>query len=157
MLIAALVYVCYRYADRIQEALGDSGSDALGRLFAFILIYRHPDPVDRIRRAVGLASTTIVVNQGNVMAQQRAKMTERRGITIHFIDGSKFSLDFPKQTLNEIGTVLKMKEILAARHLVAQVDGALLVIPFENVKYIQAHPAPAELPEYVIKSATVSS
>jgi hypothetical protein len=91
------------------------------------------------------------------MAQQRAKMTERRGITIHFIDGSKFSLDFPKQTLNEIGTVLKMKEILAARHLVAQVDGALLVIPFENVKYIQAHPAPAELPEYVIKSATVTS
>jgi multiple antibiotic resistance protein len=38
VLIAALVYVCYRYADRIQEALGDSGSDALGRLFAFILI-----------------------------------------------------------------------------------------------------------------------
>jgi multiple antibiotic resistance protein len=36
--IAGLVYVCYRFADRIQEALGDSGSDALGRLFAFILI-----------------------------------------------------------------------------------------------------------------------
>jgi multiple antibiotic resistance protein len=36
--IAALVYVCYRFADRIQSALGESGSDALGRLFAFILI-----------------------------------------------------------------------------------------------------------------------
>jgi multiple antibiotic resistance protein len=36
--IAALVYVCYRYADRIEDALGERGSDALGRLFAFILI-----------------------------------------------------------------------------------------------------------------------
>lgn len=36
--ISALVYVCYRFSDRIQDALGESGSDALGRLFAFILI-----------------------------------------------------------------------------------------------------------------------
>jgi len=36
--IAVLVYLCYRFADRIQKALGESGSDALGRLFAFILI-----------------------------------------------------------------------------------------------------------------------
>jgi multiple antibiotic resistance protein len=36
--IAALVYVCYRFADRIQHALGESGSDAMGRLFAFILV-----------------------------------------------------------------------------------------------------------------------
>lgn len=36
--ICVLVYVCYRFADRIQNALGESGSDALGRLFAFILI-----------------------------------------------------------------------------------------------------------------------
>ena len=36
--ISALVYVCYRFADRIQDAVGESGSDALGRLFAFILI-----------------------------------------------------------------------------------------------------------------------
>jgi multiple antibiotic resistance protein len=36
--ITALVYLCYRFADRIQSALGESGSDALGRLFAFILI-----------------------------------------------------------------------------------------------------------------------
>jgi hypothetical protein len=82
-------------------------------------------------------------------------MTVERGITIHFIDGSKMRLDFPKQTLNEIGTVLRLKEVLAARHLVAEVDGALLVVPFENVKYIQAHPAPAKLPDYIIKSATI--
>lgn len=36
--IAALVYVCYRFADYLERVLGESGSDALGRLFAFILI-----------------------------------------------------------------------------------------------------------------------
>jgi len=36
--IATLVYLCYRFADRIEGALGERGSDALGRLFAFILI-----------------------------------------------------------------------------------------------------------------------
>jgi hypothetical protein len=84
-------------------------------------------------------------------------VTERRGITIYFIDGSKVRLDFPKQTLNEIGAALKLKEVLAARHLVAEVDGVLLVFPFENVKYIEAHPAPSKLPEYIIKGATLAS
>ena len=86
-----------------------------------------------------------------------AKVPERRGITIYFIDGSKIRLDFPKQTLNEIGTVLKLKEVLAARHLIAEVDGVLLVFPFENIKYIEAHPAPSKLPEYIIKGATIAA
>lgn len=84
-------------------------------------------------------------------------MAERRGITIHFIDGSKMRLDFPKQTLNEIGAVLKLKEVLAKNQLIAEVDGVLLVIPFHNIKYIEAHPAPAKLPEYVIRGATVAT
>ena len=84
-------------------------------------------------------------------------MAERRGITIYFVDGSKLRLDFPKQTLNKTGTVLKLKEILAARQLVAEVDGVLLVIPFDNVRYIEAHPAPSKLPEYIIRGATIPS
>jgi hypothetical protein len=83
-------------------------------------------------------------------------MTDKRGITIHFIDGSKITLEFPQQTLNEVGTALKLKEILAARQLVAEVDGVLLVIPFDNIKYIEAHPAPKKLPEYIIKGAAVA-
>jgi hypothetical protein len=82
---------------------------------------------------------------------------ERRGITIYFIDGSKIRLDFPKQTQNEIGAVLKLKEVLAARNLIAEVDGVLLVFPFENIKYIEAHPAPSKLPEYIIKGATIAA
>jgi multiple antibiotic resistance protein len=38
MAIAASIFFCYRYADRIEGALGQTGSDVLSRLFAFILI-----------------------------------------------------------------------------------------------------------------------
>lgn len=37
-LIAGLIYVCYRYADRTESALGENASDAIARLFAFILL-----------------------------------------------------------------------------------------------------------------------
>ena len=36
--IAASIFLCYRYADRIEGALGQTGSDVLSRVFAFILI-----------------------------------------------------------------------------------------------------------------------
>jgi multiple antibiotic resistance protein len=36
--ISAIIYLCYRFADRIEGALGQTGSEALSRLFAFILI-----------------------------------------------------------------------------------------------------------------------
>ena len=37
-LICGLIYVCYRYADRMESALGANASDAIARLFAFILL-----------------------------------------------------------------------------------------------------------------------
>jgi hypothetical protein len=33
----------------------------------------------------------------------------------------------------------------------------LLVIPFDNIRYLEAHPAPAKLPEYIIRGATIPS
>ena len=81
-------------------------------------------------------------------------MPERRGITIHFIDGTKMKLDFPKQA--ERQSVIKLKEILAARHLVAETEGVLLVFPVDNIKYIEAFPAPSQLPEFAIRGASIA-
>ena len=36
--IAASIYVCYRYAERITSFLGESGTNVLVRLSAFILL-----------------------------------------------------------------------------------------------------------------------
>lgn len=38
LLISGAIYLCYRYADRIESRLGRAGSEALSSLFAFILI-----------------------------------------------------------------------------------------------------------------------
>jgi hypothetical protein len=84
-------------------------------------------------------------------------MTAKREMTIHYIDGSKMKLDFPIQAPNESAQVIKLKEALAARHLIVETDGALLIIPYENVKYIQAYPAPAKLPENAIRAASFSA
>ena len=81
-------------------------------------------------------------------------MANKREMTIHYMDGSSMKIDFPVQVPSEGGQVIKLKEALAARHLVVEADGALLIIPFENVKYIQAYPAPAKLPENAIRAAS---
>jgi multiple antibiotic resistance protein len=36
--MGSLIWLCYRFADRISIVLGKTGSDALARLFAFILV-----------------------------------------------------------------------------------------------------------------------
>ena len=81
-------------------------------------------------------------------------MTEKRGLTIHFMDGSSMKLDFPRQAPNESAAVIRLKEALSARHLVVEADGALMIFPFENIKYIQAYPAPPKLPEHTIRAAS---
>ena len=80
----------------------------------------------------------------------------KRGLTLYFMDGTNMKLDFPKQTLNEWGAALKIKEILGQQHLLAEVDGMLLIVPFQNIKYAAAYPAPSQLPEHVIKGASIA-
>jgi hypothetical protein len=82
-------------------------------------------------------------------------MSEKRGMIIHFMDGSKKLLEFPQQLADEdVAAAAKIREALNARHLVIEADGALIVIPFENVKYLQAYPAPRKLPANVIRGAS---
>jgi hypothetical protein len=69
-------------------------------------------------------------------------MPDKRGITIHFNDGSKLSLEFPKQTPNEAAVMLKLDDVLKKRQMLFEADGALLMIPFDNVRYVQLYPAP---------------
>ena len=83
-------------------------------------------------------------------------MPEKRGVSIHFNDGSKVTLDFPKQSPNEAAAQLKFEDVLKKRYVMFEADGALLLIPFENVKYIQLYPAPDKVSGHTyIREATV--
>jgi len=80
---------------------------------------------------------------------------QKRGMLIHFADGSKKLLEFPQQAADSDATAAaRIKEALESRHLVLEADGALLVIPFESIKYLQVHPAPKKLPPGVIRGAS---
>ena len=78
----------------------------------------------------------------------------KRGLTIHFCDGSKLNIEFPAQTPNEMAALLKLEEVLKERQIIVTVDGAVLIIPFDNIKYIQGFPAPSKLPRYAILGAS---
>jgi hypothetical protein len=79
----------------------------------------------------------------------------KRGLTVHFCDGTRLNIEFPVQTPNEMAALLKVEEILKERQIIATVDGAVLIIPFDNIKYIQGFPAPAKLPRYAILGASI--
>ncbi len=84
-------------------------------------------------------------------------MTDRetRGMIIHFTDGSKKTLEFPPQLAdNDASMAEKLRAILSGRNLTIEADGALVLIPLENVKYIQSDPAPKKLPAGVIRGAS---
>jgi hypothetical protein len=79
----------------------------------------------------------------------------KRGITIFFNDGTKLAFDFPKQSPNETAAALKLEDVLKNRYMLLEADGAFVMIPFENVRYVQVYPAPASVPHHTyIKGAT---
>jgi len=59
------------------------------------------------------------------------------------------------QAANESVAYMRLEEILKQRQIIAEIDGAVIVIPFDNVKYFQAFPASKNLPRYAILGASV--
>jgi hypothetical protein len=82
-------------------------------------------------------------------------MADERGMTIHFTDGSKMSLSFPKQVKSDETVSVRLEKILDKKTLMIGADGALLVFPFSNIKYLRVSPSPPKLPDYVIKDASI--
>jgi hypothetical protein len=83
-------------------------------------------------------------------------MTQERGMTIHFMDGTQMRVSFPKQVKHDESIPVRLERVLEKEILMLEADGALLAVPFANVKYLQVYPAPAVLPDYVIKEASIS-
>ena len=63
------------------------------------------------------------------------KLPERT-LTLHFIDGSKLSLEFPEQAANEAARKLKLQEFFAGNHVVLEAEGSVIVCPMANIKYM---------------------
>jgi len=82
-------------------------------------------------------------------------MTNKRYLTIHFTDGSKLSVAFPKQSDDFHQMANRVQKALDANKLAVEIDGELFVIPMNNVKYLQVNPAPEKLPETVVRGGSL--
>jgi hypothetical protein len=84
-------------------------------------------------------------------------MANERYLTIHFTDGSKLSVTFPKQTDMLYKIVSRVEKALDADKLAIEIGGELFVIPMNNIKYMQVSPAPDKLPESVVRGGSLIS
>lgn len=87
-------------------------------------------------------------------------MEKDRGLTVHFMDGTSISFDFPQQARNEVARKLLLEDIVQSPYLMVAADGALLMFPVANIKSIQltgptASSELVDLPAHVIRGATV--
>ena len=82
-------------------------------------------------------------------------MANKRYLTIHFTDGSKLSVTFPKQIKEFHQMAERIQKALDANKLAIEIDGELFVIPMNNVKYLQMTPAPEKLPETIIRGGSL--
>jgi hypothetical protein len=79
----------------------------------------------------------------------------QNGMRIHFVDGTQLTFAFPPQRENQAGRELLFEDIVKKRLLTVAAEGAVHVIPFENVKYISVYPAPEALDAKIIQGATI--
>ena len=82
-------------------------------------------------------------------------MTNKRYLTIHFTDGSKLSVTFPKQVEDFHQMATRVQKALDANKLAIEINGELFIIPMNNVKYLQVTPAPEKMPETIIHGGSL--
>ncbi len=86
-------------------------------------------------------------------------MEKDRAMTIHFMDGSYVSFDFPEQKPNEAARAIMLEEVLKSPYIMIEADGVLLMYPVANIKSIQlmvpGSPLKAPLPRQTIRDATI--
>ena len=82
-------------------------------------------------------------------------MTDKRSLTVHFTDGSKLSVSFPKQIQDPSRMASMVEKALDAKQLAIDVSGELFVVPINNIKYLQLYPTPEKLPDMVIRGGVL--
>lgn len=83
-------------------------------------------------------------------------MTQKRHLTIHFMDGTKIAYDFPQRVEDIPNMSSKIAELLEKQFIVIEGDGTINFYPVNNIKSIQVHPVPEKLPDFVIMGAEVA-
>src|SRR5205085_10911135 len=74
--------------------------------------------------------------RGSCYRSPSARAAMDRILTLHFIDGSKLSFDFPEQTSSAAARQLKIADLLTSKHVVIEAEGTVMLFPVSNIKYL---------------------
>ncbi|HSC84557.1 MAG TPA: hypothetical protein VLC30_13155 [Pseudomonas sp.] len=80
-------------------------------------------------------------------------MKPLKNLYLYFQDGERLALRFPQQSADPTAVAQALRKQLESPFLSIEVDGDLLLIPRESIKYLQICPMPAALPELTIQGA----
>jgi len=75
-----------------------------------------------------------------------------RTLIIRYTDGTEQIFTFPNQEADPFTVGERVQETLNARHLLLEVEGRLVVIPYGNIKALEISPPPEKLPPNVIRN-----
>jgi hypothetical protein len=86
-----------------------------------------------------------------------------RTLTLHFVDGSRLSFEFPEQSPSSAARQIKLADFMTSKHLVIEAEGTVMMFPVANIKYIAlSGPTPARgkagassLPRHAIVGARI--
>jgi hypothetical protein len=82
-------------------------------------------------------------------------MSEPLTLVVHFIDGSRLSCEFPRQTDDPMRVLRNVRRAMESDKITLELEGQLLLVPTANVKYLSVSPTPDPLPEGVIRGAVL--
>lgn len=77
--------------------------------------------------------------------------TELHRLTIYFNDDTRLDIAAPPRSDDAMTRMQMVRKAMDVDKLMIEVDGQLMMIPLNNVKYIKISPAPTELPDGVVK------
>ncbi len=87
-----------------------------------------------------------------------------RVLTLHFVDGTKLSFEFPEQSANTAARQIKLNELMASKHVIIEAEGSVMLFPVANIKYmalslpmLPSKGATASLPRHAITGARIRS
>ncbi|MNM82188.1 hypothetical protein D3C76_1113860 [compost metagenome] len=74
---------------------------------------------------------------------------------VHFNDGQRMALRFPQQSDDPTEVARGIRKQMESTSISIEVDGDLLIIPRNSIKYLQISPAPMRMPETTVLGAEV--
>ncbi len=73
-------------------------------------------------------------------------------LKIYYIDGSKMEFEYVREDeVTNIAT--RIEKAIESNEVLIELEDRLLVVPLNNLKYIEIVPAPPKLPKFTIRHA----